>query len=185
MFLSKWPVTIFLGLVLSVSSFTAAADAGTVPGHGTSALPNAPTASTTPDLHSGSVCKNVQSAGGWNGTICAVVNLSDASLDRDAQALITYSVRSNGLKTIYADGDLYLRSCSQTPPFNCVNQNVLSYPSKSPGGVQSSFISNAFVYEPGAAVQAIVVFPCIDWSNGQNACYNGTLKSTIVVVPFF
>jgi len=43
----------------------------------------------------------------------------------------------------------------------------------------SSFLSNDF-YGPAPSqymIQAVVVDPCITWTNRQRACYNGTLKS--------
>jgi hypothetical protein len=55
-----------------------------------------------PQMHTASVCKNVKSSGNWNGTICAIVNLDDATGWTTGQALITYSIKSGTLKIVSA-----------------------------------------------------------------------------------
>jgi hypothetical protein len=128
-----------------------------------------------PQMHTASVCKNVKSSGNWNGTICAIVNQDDATLWTTAQALITYSIKSGTLKSVSAKS-LYSNIWT---PICCFKYAVRTNPSKTVNSGKSSFLSNAW-YGPGPTqymIQAVVVNPCISWTNGQRACYNGTLKS--------
>ena len=103
-------------------------------------------------MHTASVCKNVKSSGNWNGTICAIVNLNDATGWTTGQALITYSIRSGTLKIVSAKS-LYT---NVSTPICCFQFSVRTNP---------------------YMIQAVVVNPCMSWTNGQRACYIGTLKS--------
>jgi hypothetical protein len=133
-----------------------------------------------PELQSGKVCVNVSSQNNWQGTICAIVNEDDMLYDEFAQALITFSIRSGDIYEVYIGGGLYLRRCP-TPSGSCSNQNYVQSPSKFPGNVQSTFISNNFGYDVYFNVQARANTPCIIWTNGQEACYNGDLRSDFEV----
>ena len=161
-------------LVASALVFTAPANAATSAG-GTHASAASIGAIDVPQMHAGSVCKNVKSSGNWNGTICAIVNLSDATLWTTGQALITYSIRSGTLKRVWATS-LYTNVMT---PICCFKFDVRTNPSKTVNSGKSSFLSNEF-YGPAPSqymIQAVAVDPCVSWTNGQSACYNGTLKS--------
>jgi hypothetical protein len=154
--------------------FTAPANAATSAGGDHASATSIGTVNV-PQMHTGSVCKNVTSSGNWNGTICAIVNLNDATLWTTGQALVTYSIRSGTLKSVSAKS-LYTNIRT---PICCFTFDVRTNPSKTVNSGRSSFLSNAF-YGPAPSqymIQAVVVDPCISWTNGQRACYNGTLKS--------
>jgi hypothetical protein len=138
------------------------------------AVPQAP---NVPDLHAGSTCVSVSSQNNWRGTICAIINEDDALADDWAQALITFTINSGSINEAYIVGGLYLRVC---PLFggSCSNQNYVQSPSKIPGDVKSTFISNNFGFDVNYNVQARANTPCIAWTNGQEACYNGDLRSS-------
>lgn len=166
--------SLFVVLAAFALVFTAPAHAATAAG-GDHASATSIGASDVPQMHTGSVCKNVKSSGNWNGTICAIVNLNDATLWTTGQALITYSIRSGTLKSVSAKS-LYTNIWT---PICCIKYAVRTNPSKTVNSGKSSFLSNDW-YGPAPSqdlIQAVVVDPCISWTNGQRACYNGTLKS--------
>jgi hypothetical protein len=134
-----------------------------------------------PLLHEGQVCVKVHSQNNWRGQICAIVNEDDAQLDHSAQALITFDINSGTLKEVYVGGGLYLRDCLTGPPFTCTNRAYRQSPHKFTGG-KHSFISNAFFWVNGDNVQARVNTPCMIWTNGQVACYNGVLRTPWIQV---
>ena len=136
-----------------------------------------------PLLHEGQVCVKVASQNNWQGQICAIVNEDDVTADHLAQALITFDINSGTLKEVYIGGGLYLRDCQTSPPFSCSNAGYEQSPSKFTGG-QHSFLSNPWDYAWGDNVQARANTPCMIWTNGQVACYNGDLRSNIVQVGF-
>jgi len=131
-------------------------------------------------MQAGGDCVNVASQNNWQGTICAIVNEDDALDDTYAQALITFSIRSGDISEVYIGGGLYLRRCPSSG--SCSNQNYVQSPNKFPGNVQSTFISNNFGDDFLFNVQARANTPCIIWTNGQVACYNGDLRSDWVKV---
>jgi hypothetical protein len=154
--------------------FTAPAHAATSAG-GDHASATSIGALDVPQMHTASVCKNVKSSGNWNGTICAIVNLDDATGWTTGQALITYSIKSGTLKIVSAKS-LYT---NVSTPICCFQYSVRTNPSKNVGSGRSSFLSNDW-YGPASSqymIQAVVVNPCMSWTNGQRACYIGTLKS--------
>jgi hypothetical protein len=137
----------------------------------------ATSAGSVPQIHTGSVCKGVVSQGGWHATICAIVNQNDAQLDTTAQALITYTIRSGTLNTVSATR-IYSEICS---PFCGFAFGVRNNPNKTLNTGKSSFLSNAY-YGPSSSqveMAAVVVSPCVSWTNGQVACYNGTITSIL------
>lgn len=151
---------IALGFALSSASITAA-----------SASP----AGVSPNLHyAGQKCKTVHSPQNFAATICAITNASDLSGEQDDQALATFTIKSGSLAEISVKV-IYLHSCFNS----CVNQNEKKNVVKFPSG-KSGFISNPFAFDPDNAVQAVVETPCLQWTNGQAVCYNGTIKDTII-----
>jgi hypothetical protein len=137
----------------------------------------------TPRLHEGQICKKVHSQNNWQGQICAIVNESDITADHEAQALITFDINSGALKEVYIGGGLYLRDCESSTPFTCSNAGYVQSPNKFTGG-KHSFLSNPFEFVWGDAVQARANTPCMIWTNGQVACYNGDLRTNWVQVGF-
>jgi hypothetical protein len=129
----------------------------------------------------GNTCVTVTSQNNWHGTICAIVNLDDALADQWGQALITFSVRSGSIYEVFVTGGLYLRRCTNVGG-GCANQNYVQSPSKFPVNAQSTFISDNFGRDNSNSVQARVNTPCIIWTNGQEACYSGDLRSSWVEV---
>jgi hypothetical protein len=134
-----------------------------------------PSPSLAPQIHVGSVCKGVTSSGNWHGTICAMVNQNDAQLDMTAQTLITFSIRSGTLGTISAYR-LYSYICQ---PLCGYKYDERSNPYKNLNKGQSSFLSNGWIGPVPSQfnMYAYVINPCISWTNGQVACYNGTIRS--------
>lgn len=103
------------------------------------ALLASPAQAVTPQEQLGSHCVDVHSAQNWEGTICVIVNLSDATGDTFAQALITFQVRSGTIYEVWVNGGLYLRYC-QNNGSGCGNQNYEQSPYKiPPGNVNSTF----------------------------------------------
>ena len=129
----------------------------------------------------GNTCVGVTSQNNWHGTICAIVNEDDARGDIYAQALITFSVKSGSIYEVFATGGLYLRWCTVIGG-GCGNQYYVQSPSKFPVNTQSTFISDNFGYNSSDKTQARVNTPCIIWTNGQEACYSGDLRSSWVEV---
>jgi hypothetical protein len=123
-----------------------------------------------PQIQEGKICKTVSSSGNWHGTICAIVNFDDAKGDIPTQALISFSVNSGGIHEAYAVGGLYL-------DVNGSTENYRQSPSTYPGGAKSTQLSTAWNYNQVGQWQAVVNTPCIKWTNGQKACYNGVLRS--------
>lgn len=124
----------------------------------------------------GEKCVGVTSQNNWHGTICAIANLDDARADQYAQALITFSVKSGSIYEVFSSGGLYLRWCAEIGGGRG-NQGYVQSPSKFPVNAQSTFMSDGFGYNSGDNVQARVNTPCIIWTNGQEACYSGDLRS--------
>jgi hypothetical protein len=129
----------------------------------------------------GNTCVGVTSQNNWHGTICAIVNEDDARADVYAQALITFSVKSGSIYEVYVTGGLYLRWCA-TIGGGCGKQNYVQSPSEFPASTQPTFISDNFGYDSSDNAQARVNTPCIIWTNGQEACYSGDLRSYWVFV---
>jgi hypothetical protein len=163
-----WVTTLFS--ILATLAYASSAQASVSPGN-----------PAIPQLHEGQVCVKVHSQNNWQGQICAIVNEDDVTADHAAQALITFDINSGTLKEVYVGGGLYLRDCLGGPPFTCSNQQYKQSPYKFTGG-QHSFLSNNFAWVDGDGVQARVNTPCMIWTNGQVACFNGDLRSIWVQV---
>jgi hypothetical protein len=135
-----------------------------------------PASGPVPQIHEGSVCKAVRSSGGWNATICAMVNENDAQLDYTAQTLITYTIRSGTLGTV----DAYSLQSDIGTPICCITWDRVADPYKNLNSGKSSFLSNAW-YGPAPSqyrMAGVVTNPCVSWTNGQVACYIGNITST-------
>lgn len=163
-----WVTALFS--ILATLAYASSAQASVTPGY-----------RAIPQLHEGQVCVKVHSQNNWQGQICAIVNEDDVTADHAAQALITFDINSGTLKEVYVGGGLYLRDCLGGPPFTCSNQQYRQSPYKFTGGQHSS-LSNNFAWVAGDGVQARVNTPCMIWTNGQVACYNGDLRSIWVQV---
>lgn len=161
--------------VLVASALAFAAPAGAAASSSATPAPQVLQVPQAPQAHVGTVCKDVVSSGNWHGTICAIVNQSDAYLDQIAQTLITYSIRSGTIKTVSAS-DLYSYICQPLCGYKYAER---VNPSKTVNSGRSSFLSNDW-FGPAVAqvnMYAVVVKPCVSWTNGQRACYNGTITS--------
>jgi len=127
-----------------------------------------------PQSHEGAVCEAVRSAGGWNATICAMTNTNDAQLGFTAQTLITYTIRSGTLAWVSAS-NVHSQICT---PICGITFNPLTNPAKIVNAGKSSFLSNTW-YGPAPTqylLAGVVVNPCVSWTNGQLACYVGTIR---------
>jgi hypothetical protein len=135
------------------------------------------TSAAVPDLHDGIACYAVHSQRNWRGTICAMVNYNDLRLDSFAQGLITFSVRSGKIKRAYAT-NIYLQRCDDEG--FCSYTDNRKNPSVRPNA-KSTSLADSFIYVGLPPVQdALTSFsrhPCIRWTNGQLACYNGLMRS--------
>src|SRR5882672_8172677 len=89
--------SLLAGLVAFAPVFASPAGAATSLGGDHVSATSIGAGDAVPQMHTGEVCKNVKSSGNWNGTICAMVNLNDATGWTTAQALITFSIRSGTL----------------------------------------------------------------------------------------
>lgn len=130
----------------------------------------APSVRHAPGLHDGTWCYGVLSPRHWSGTICVIVNYSDATLDSHAQTLVTYKVRSGKIRLATASY-MYLERCPQEG--TCYKTDYRYGPYKYPNA-SSTFLSNSFIYVGLPPVQDVlmgwVYYPCIKWTNGQIAC---------------
>jgi hypothetical protein len=133
---------------------------------------------TTPQLQQGNKCVYIYSPDNWRATVCAIVNYDDARADTYAQELFTFSVRSGAIAYVDANS-MYLTKCNTTmggcPP---THYTVVNEP-----GSSGHYISGPWMYVGVPPVQALyyshVVTPCVFWTNGQIACYDGTLTSYV------
>jgi hypothetical protein len=130
-----------------------------------------------PNLIVGTWCYNVHSRGNWHGTICAMVNYNDLRLDSYAEGLITFKVKSGAISRAYA-ANIYLQRCPQGGP--CYNTDTRRNPSIKPNS-KSTSLADSFIYVGLPPLQDVITSfsknPCIHWTNGQLACYKGTIHS--------
>jgi hypothetical protein len=164
---AKLLVAIALGILTVAGSASIAAASPTA-----SASPPA-----KPDLHyAGELCKTIYSKQRDKAVICVITNASDVTGEQSAQALVTYTSKSGGLRRVTIK-EIYLRACLGY----CRNEN----PRKNvkagvKGGSKSAYISNNFAFVPDATVQAVGIDPCVIWSNGHSACWPGTHKDKTI-----
>ena len=131
-----------------------------------------------PDAHFGSKCVTVTSQLGWKGTICAMINNSDASMGYLDQGLYTFTISSGNIANVSATG-MYLRQCAHASG-TCQSVAYTDGPSKNASGT-SAFLSTGWEPTPGNSYQARINTPCLTWaSRGQFACYNGVLESATI-----
>lgn len=131
---------------------------------------------TASALHyAGQKCVYIYSQNDWRATVCVITNADDALAEQWDQSLVTYSVRSGGISYANA-GAIWLYACEGL----CARQNPSDTPGKHANGAKSTYLSNPFAFDPDDTVQAVVVTPCVDWTNGQVACYNGTLRDETI-----
>ena len=155
-------VAIAIGSVLSAVLVTTA-----------SAAPSA--GAMEPNLHyAGANCKTIKSPQNWSARICVITNADDMAAEQEDQALVTFTIRSGSLAEISVN-KIYLHACEGF----CHNQYVKNYVVKFPSG-RSSYISNPFAFDPDDTVQAVAVNPCVQWTNGQAACWSGTHKDETI-----
>lgn len=156
---AKWfAAVIALGFALSMGSAATASAAPAIP-----------------KLHyAGQNCKTLHSPQNFQVKMCVITNADDALADQYDQALMTFTIRSGSLAEISVS-KIYLHACEGF----CVNQNPKSNVVKFPRG-RSGFISNPFALDPSDTVQAVVINPCVQWTNGQAVCWPGTHKDKTI-----
>jgi hypothetical protein len=163
--------------VIALAALTAAATASVAAASPVAARPAARAAIATPGLHyAGQNCKTIHSQKNYTARICVITNADDALADQYDQALVTYTIKSGGIRKDTLK-EIYLHACEGY----CYNQNVRKNVSAGvKGGKKSAYISNSFALDPDDTVQAVAVDPCVYWTNGQSACWPGTHKDETI-----
>jgi hypothetical protein len=170
----KWHIRV-AALASLLTFFTVAVTAYASAAPRTGATPSAP---AVPTIILGKECQTVHSQNNWIGHICVMANYDDANGDLSVEALVSYSINSGSLREVYVGSGLYLRNCDIGG--YCWNRGYESSPYKFTSGTSSSISTAWLGYNPYYAQsteQAFVNTPCMIWTNGQVACYNGVMAS--------
>lgn len=146
-----------------------------------------PAQASTPSMprkifHTGKRCKGVTSPKNFHGTVCVdnwikVVHGGPGGFTIDAPE-VTFSVRSGGISDAFV-GRMWIRACSQLP-HRCHRVSLSKNVSKNPHGAKTADIVGKQFDNPngvGFSIQSMAVNICIGWTNGQDACYQSTLKA--------
>lgn len=170
-------VALALSLAIPVAAADSAANAATT---SASAISTAGQPSLnsglSPHMHdAGQKCVTISSQNNWKATICAITNADDQTAEQSSQALITYTIKSGSLSEIEASG-IWIWACLTS----CLRQHPIYSTYKLLNGGTTSFLSNPFTSDFNDTVQAVVNKPCVFWTNGQVACYNGSIRDKTI-----